>query len=245
MLTDANRKASIIAYYLSKYNKDALRALGYDTYSSAFESISKRFGKSNNYMKLRRDEFDVFMDGGRKGWRNREPAPIVTRMHQDLKNFSFEDLTFIVKALIADSDAPFVRPSVTESDRRLITDFSEVEIERIMDQQDPDATIRRHEAMVKTRIMNTQILKSLKSLYKYRCQICGATATIMYGVDVSEAHHIDYFTHSLNNSPKNVVILCPDHHRIVHKTEAVFNFELLEFEYENAKTDTLMFNLHL
>ena len=90
-----------------------------------------------------------------------------------------------------------------------------------------------------------KIQNSLKKLYHYRCQVCGATATVMYGVDVSEAHHIDYFTKSANNNPGNIVILCPDHHRIVHKAKAVFNFELHQFEYENAKVDPLMFNLHL
>ena len=85
----------------------------------------------------------------------------------------------------------------------------------------------------------------LKKLYQYRCQICGATATVMYGVDVSEAHHIDFFTKSANNNPGNIIILCPDHHRIVHKAKAVFNFDMHQFEYENAKVDTLMYNLHL
>lgn len=59
MLTDANRKISIIAYYLSRFDKDAIGTLGFDSYSSAFEGISKRFGKTNNYMKLRRDEFPM------------------------------------------------------------------------------------------------------------------------------------------------------------------------------------------
>jgi len=57
MLTDANRNISVIAYYLSTFDKDAVHALSYDTYSGAFTDISARFGKANNYMKLRRNEF--------------------------------------------------------------------------------------------------------------------------------------------------------------------------------------------
>ncbi len=85
MLTDVNRKISIIAYYLSKFDKDAVQALGYDTYSSAFSGISSRFGKTNNYMKLRRDEFDAIVSTVRQGWNKHEPSPIVTLMHNDLK----------------------------------------------------------------------------------------------------------------------------------------------------------------
>ena len=55
MLADINRKISIIAYYISKFDMDAVRALGYENYSRAFEGISSRFGKNNNYLKLRRD----------------------------------------------------------------------------------------------------------------------------------------------------------------------------------------------
>ncbi len=82
-------------------------------------------------------------------------------------------------------------------------------------------------------------------LYNHRCQICGATAKVLYGVDVSEAHHIDPFTRSINNNSKNIVILCPDHHRIVHKTHAVFEYKTHMFMYDNAKTEKLLLNLHL
>lgn len=245
MITDANRKISIIAYYLSKFDMDAVRALGYENFSRAFEGISNRFGKNNNYMKLRRDEFDVLTGSPRKGWHKRAPAAAVTLMHNDLKNYSFEDMTNIVNALIKDSDEIYVAPKITVDDRKIITEFSEEEIESIINQQDLHSKIVRKNKYTNVRVFDTTIQKSLKKLYQYRCQICGATATVMYGVDVSEAHHIDYFINTANNNPSNIVVLCPDHHRIVHKAKAVFNFELHQFEYDNAKIEPLMYNLHL
>lgn len=245
MIADVNRKISIIAYYLSKFNMDAVRELGYENYSRTFEGISLRFGKDNNYLKLRRDEFDVFTGSSRKGWHKRAPTQSVVLMHNDLKNYNFEEMTRIVKSLLLESDEIYVAPPITEEERRIITDFSEEEIERIINQRDKNSKIIRRSGTTTTRIFDDRIQTSLKKLYQYRCQVCGATATIMYGVDVSEAHHIDYFTKSANNNPKNIVILCPDYHRIVHKAKAVFNFELHQFEYENAKVDPLMFNLHL
>ena len=245
MLTDANRKVSIIAYYLSKFDKDAIKTLGYDTFSSAFEGLSAKFGKTNNYMKLRRDEFDVLTGSSRKGWHKRSPAPGVVLMHNDLKNYTFEELTLIVQDLLADSDTLYVAPKLTFEDSKILTEFTEEYIEYILNQSDEKAEIVKKMGMVNTRIFDNKIQKSLKSLYRYRCQICGATATMMYRVDVSEAHHIEYFSKTANNNPSNIIILCPDHHRIVHKAKALFNFELHQFEYENAKVDPLMYNLHI
>lgn len=245
MITDANRKISIIAYYLSKFDMDAVRALGYENFSRAFEGISARFGKNNNYMKLRRDEFDVLTGSSRKGWHKRSPISSVVLMHNDLKNYNFEELTNIVNALLIDSDEVYSAPTITTEEKRIITEFSEEEIERIINQQDLGSRIVQKTKITNARVFDSSIQKSLKKLYQYRCQICGATATVMYGVDVSEAHHIDYFTNSANNNPGNIIILCPDHHRIVHKAKAIFNYDLHQFEYENAKIDALMYNLHL
>lgn len=245
MLTDANRKISIIAYYLSKFDMDAVRALGYENYSRAFEGVSARFGKNNSYMKLRRDEFDVLTGSSRKGWHKRDPISSVVLMHNDLKNYNFEEFTQIVKSLMIDSDDIYVAPEITISERKIITEFTEEEIERIINQQDFKAKVVKKSGINTSRIFDDKIQISLKKLYQYRCQVCGATATVMYGVDVSEAHHLDYFINSANNNPSNIVVLCPDHHRIVHKAKAIFNFELHQFEYDNAKVDPLMYNLHL
>lgn len=245
MLTDANRKISIIAYFFSKFDKDALHILGYDTFSSAFEEISIRFGKTNAYMKLRRDEFDALVSTTRQGWNKRAPAAGVLLMHNDLKNFSFEEMSQIVKDLLADDDSIPKALTISENDKKIITEFSESDYESIINSSDPTARIQKKAAVSNVRIYDRKIPDGLKKLYRYRCQICGETATVMYGVDVSEAHHIDYFTKSMNNNPKNIIILCPDHHRIVHKGYAVFDINTHIFTYENAKTDSLLFNLHL
>lgn len=245
MLADSNRKISIIAYYLSKFDKDAVETLGYGTYSETFEKISKRFGKTNNYMRLRRDEFDAIVSTKRQGWNKRAPTPSVLLMHNDLKNFSFDELTGIVKNLIADDDAQQIAVQYTASEKKIITELDETDYELIINAQDTTASLKKKITPQSVRVYDRRIPDGLKKLYNYRCQICGATATVLYSVDVSEAHHIDYFVKSMNNNPSNIVILCPDHHRIVHKAKALFNYELHQFEYENAKVDQLMLNLHL
>ena len=245
MITDTNRKISVIAYYLSKFDRDALAQLGYDTYSTAFVELSGKFGKANNYMKLRRDEFDAIVSTTRQGWNKRNPAQGVLLIHEDLKNFSFEELTDIVKTLITDEQQEHEALIVSESDRKIITAGSETDFESIINATDPNAALIRTQGVINRRIYDRKIPDGLKKLYKYRCQICGATATVMYGVDVSEAHHINYFTRTFNNNPDNIIILCPDHHRIVHKAHAVFDYNTHMFTYDNTKTDGLLYNLHL
>lgn len=65
-----NLLATIIAFYLSKFNDLALKKLGYKTYKDAFMECGRLIDVKPNYIKLRRDEFDPVYNW-RKGWRNR------------------------------------------------------------------------------------------------------------------------------------------------------------------------------
>ena len=189
-----------------------------------FRSMSKRFGKTNSYMRMRRDEFDpVIGKTNRHGFNMRNPRAGVLVLHNDLKNYTFEELTAIVSDLLIDDESIPNETVITESDKKIITEFSEEEYERILNMSDAKAAMRSTIKAVNVRILNNKIQKTLKNLYQHRCQICGATAEVMYGVDVSEAHHIEYFTKSLNNNASNIIILCPDHHRIVHKAKGILD----------------------
>ena len=91
---------SIIAYYLSEYDLRAIRELGYKTRAEAFKDISIKLGRDNNYLKLRRDEFDVLTSSPRNGWRNRPVANDVQEMYQELSTKSYEEITVIVKKIL-------------------------------------------------------------------------------------------------------------------------------------------------
>ena len=92
-------------------------------------------------------------------------------------------------------------------------DFSEQHIENEMNFEidDPSAGIQVSEGVQKIRKLNKKIGDNLKQLYSYRCQICGQSIGEEYDAHVCEAHHIDYFTKSLNNSATNQTIVCPKH----------------------------------
>lgn len=225
-----SRSLSIIAYYLSEYDMDAVRALGYSTRSEAMKSISIAAGRDNNYLKLRRDEFDALPESSssRKGWRNRPPLEEVAAMGAYLRSFSFDELTEIVKALIAEfHTATPVAPPVIHS---VNTDeMSEEEIEQIINFSDPDATIEVVTGTATKRICNTSIIHKLKKLYKGQCQICGKKPFDDIDTDICEAHHIDHYAETQNNDANNIIIVCPNHHRVLHKLNPSFNRSAMRF----------------
>lgn len=85
----------------------------------------------------------------------------------------------------------------------------------------------------------------MKRLYGYRCQICGRRIGEEYGSHVVEAHHIDYFVKSLNNDASNQIIVCPNHHSIIHDVDPVFDRGRLLYIYSNGFEEKLVLNLHL
>ena len=94
-MNTTNRALSIIAFHLSEYDMKAVNALGFQTRSEAINSISQNVGNGNNYLKLRRDEFDALPESSssRKGWRNRPPIKEVVEMAAYLRQFSFDEIT--------------------------------------------------------------------------------------------------------------------------------------------------------
>ena len=87
---------------------------------------------------------------------------------------------------------------------------------------------------------------SLKRLYDYRCQVTGERIGEAYGNEcIVEAHHIEYFTQSLNNDTQNIIILSPTFHRIVHHYNPRFNRQTLCFEFANGVREGLKLDRHL
>lgn len=111
---------------------------------------------------------------------------------------------------------------------------------------DNDATIIQEPHLVKVRKLDRNVCSNLKKLYNYKCQICGHSISTPYGdKPVIYARHINFFTQSLSNNYSNVMILCPNHHRIVHVYRPLFNTQTKSFEYPNRYKEKILLNLHL
>ena len=140
---------------------------------------------------------------------------------------------------------------ITHEDTRIIKetmaheDEQEYEASINYNTVDPDATIAAINQIVKIRKLNRIIGESLKLLYNYRCQICGENIGERYGVSIVESHHIDPFVESMNNNAENQVIICPNHHRIIHRARPVFDRRKLIFVYHNGVEERIVLNHHL
>lgn len=126
-----------------------------------------------------------------------------------------------------------------------LSNLGEITAENILDGTDETAGILIRTQSAKIRKLNKQMLADLKIYYKYRCQICGEYIGERYGSNLIHAHHIDYFTRSLNNDLSNIMIVCPNHHGIIHDRDPIFDRKKLEYLYPNGYREGLMLNDHL
>ena len=67
--------------------------------------------------------------------------------------------------------------------------------------------------ITKVRRMNHAIGDSLKCpLWIPLSDLWSVHIGESYGAQVIHAHHIDYFSRSMNNDASNIMIVCPNHH---------------------------------
>lgn len=253
MQNKSSRTLSIIAYYLSEYDMDAVISLGYQNRAQAIREISEKFNRPNNYLKLRRDEFDAlpFSRSHRNGWKNRDPAKDVLEMGEWLQRFSFEELTDLVTDLLeneAQADFCEIKYEERSQIKKKAIDFTlmtEEEIEYTINAVDRNARVEIAIAPQKKRILKVSLINNLKMLYRGTCQLCGCKPFGIDKLDICEAHHIEYFSQSKNNNVSNIIILCPNHHRMIHKCNPIFDRNSLLFKYEDGRKEEIKINYHL
>lgn len=99
--------------------------------------------------------------------------------------------------------------------------------------------------LTKYRKLNRELGERLKKNYDWRCQICGLNVGLFYGAQVADCHHINYFSVSLDNAASNLLIVCPNHHRIIHAANPSFDRKRKRFLYPNGLEEILKLNEHL
>jgi hypothetical protein len=91
---------------------------------------------------------------------------------------------------------------------------------------------------------NQSLADALKSYYEHRCQICCQDFLPIYGVPVADTHHIHYLRKGGPDVSGNIVVVCPNHHRVIHATDSHFNRQTLTYEYPNGLHEQLKLTDH-
>lgn len=97
---DKTRDSLIVAYYLSRKNKDALTELGFKTSKEAFNSLALVLDQKPSTIKNMRDEFDPYFDNGRVGWYQGALHGSRKEVFYGLEEYSDQELSEIVTLII-------------------------------------------------------------------------------------------------------------------------------------------------
>jgi len=107
----------------------------------------------------------------------------------------------------------------------------------------PSDDRRRHLLLLPSR--DRQLVKDLHDRYAGRCQLCAFDSPVVYGTPSAEGHHIVYLSRGGEDILENLVLLCPNHHTVIHKTDATFDYSHLKFCFPNGRAEPICLNSHL
>ncbi len=212
-----------------KRKKDTLQ-IRYSKSSDLAKALQACFMKSYQFIKTTRE---MRQAGDRA----------MIRLPDDLKEYlaiyttEYDD-SYVIEPIVSE-DITSLKLAVSGQKERVM------EAEFNYDVEDTTSMLLESDRIVKIRKLNKKIGDNLKLLYHYRCQICGALIGEEYGSHVVEAHHIDYFVTSLNNDASNQLIICPNHHSIIHDVNPVFDRKRRLYIYKNGVEQKLVLNQHL
>ncbi len=232
LLNGKSYKAKIVNVNFSeRFNrkKDTLQ-IRYPANGELAQALQGVFSVSYNFIKT---EKQLREPGNRK----RIVLPEDCKEYLAIYTTEYDD-TYVFEAIQSQDVSDVIQLVKGKSERAIESEFD-------LNEEDPNSGYAEKESIKKIRKLNHKISDNLKLLYGYRCQICGQIIGEEFGSHVCEAHHIDYFVHSLNNDASNQIILCPNHHSLIHDADPVFNRRKLLYVYSNGMEQKIQLNLHL
>jgi hypothetical protein len=93
-------KQVLAGLFLSRYDKEGLRALGFSSFTEAFNAIGFALGTRPASIKNYRDEFDPIYSSKRKGWHKRPTREYCKAVSDKHEGLSLKDFTALLKSLI-------------------------------------------------------------------------------------------------------------------------------------------------
>ncbi len=158
---------------------------------------------------------------------------------------------------------------LTPADHRLLVDYArhipleprarllpEEELEARILLGDPDAVSnlitteapgiadeRRQYLFDQTPRRNPRHVQELRELYGGMCQLCGWNPKSQYRRNLCEAHHVHWLSRGGDDALHNMVLICPNHHRAIHRTDAPFDWADASFLFPKNR-ESLQISRH-
>ena len=219
-----------IAFDQSKYpNHKELLQIRYTENSPIARKLKSIFLSSLNFISEKKNQL----------LNKRIPIKVPTNIQEFVVLYTtqFPD-TFLLECITVSENQIINKAidKISEEEFELVTNYNKIDL---------TANITEKNQLVKIRKLDRSICDNLKALYDYRCQITGEKFGVKYNSEVSEAHHIEYFTKSKNNNTDNIIIMSPNFHRIIHKINPTFDNNTLTFSFPNGIKEKLKLNYHL
>ncbi len=209
-----------------------------DVYTNHVDVLQIRYGENSPVAKKMREKFASTFRAVTEFRNNPENA------HRSI-NLADEEKEYVALYATPEEGVIFadcINKKEYVEETKALSRLNEVDYELAIDR---NATIVIETGIKKVRRLSKAIGNSLKIIYGYRCQICGQFIGQQYGSELIHAHHIDYFTKSLNNNADNIMIVCPNHHGIIHDKNPQFDKKTKTYTYPNGYREGLKLNVHL
>lgn len=121
----------------------------------------------------------------------------------------------------------------TKEEAEVFEKIEERKIELFIEQEDEESGYIYKEGLLKIRKANHDIINQVKNYYDGRCQLCGENVGEKFGKNITEAHHIEYFSKTQNNDSSNIIVLCPNCHTLIHKCNPIYDKNNYAFIFDS------------
>lgn len=224
--------AYIVAYYLSRFDKDAYKKLGFGNMTETHEKIGSILEISPNTIKNFRDAFDPYHKNNRRGWWQRDLWRFEKEIYEGFQEYYEQELYVLVSNILTNpkqSFEYFFDLSSAENEVLIFPDeVREAEETRTL----KEGYIRQIKVNAYER--NNQARKKCIEHYGSNCYVCGFDFEKVFGEigkGFIHVHHLiplSEINQEYEVEPiKDLRPLCPNCHAMIHRKSPPFTIEEL------------------
>lgn len=87
---------------------------------------------------------------------------------------------------------------------------------------------------------NPNLVDRLQNLYDGHCQICRWDPIDEYGESLCEGHHIQWLSRGGDDVLDNLMLVCPNHHRAIHRCDAPIDWSDMAYDFGSHRERVAM-----